>query len=329
MPWSLADVIGQESVIARLNREIESGRLAHAYMFEGAPGTGKLTLAHGLAGRLFCQGPDAAGNACQTCRPCLMLAHGTHPDYLELPREPAELRIGRFAERTGPSTESVDHQPLLSFLRLKPVEGGMRIAVIPDAERMRTEAANAFLKTLEEPPGQTLILLTVSARDRLPATITSRCRRLGVRPLSDAALAAELERRGVASGDAARELAVTAEGSFGAALTLCGEETLEFWHWLEGEAFASPGAAAAQEFADALIAYGGASGDNAGKRKNAIAALDLSALALRRRLRLGADPDKVAKALAVMWSSADQIVRNVRPDLVLLSAAFEIMSALR
>lgn len=328
MPWSFADVIGQEANIDRLNREIFSGRLAHAYMFEGSGGTGKLTLAHGLAGRLFCANPGAGGAACQTCRPCLMLAHGTHPDYLELPREQAELRLGRFVERTV-STENVEHQPLLPFLRLKSNEGGIRVAVIPDAERMRTEAANAFLKTLEEPPGQTLIILTVGARDRLPATITSRCRRLGMRPLDAGTLAGELERRGAAAGDDARELALTAEGSLGAALSLAGGETLEFWRWLDGEAFASPGAASAQDLADAMIAYGGASGDNAGKRKSALAALDLTALALRRLLRKGTDPDKVARALGTLWTAADQIVKNVRPDLVLLSAAFEVMSALR
>ncbi len=329
MAWSLADVIGQEENIGRLTREMAAGRLAHAYMFEGRQGTGKLTLAHGLVGRIFCQNPDAGGNACQTCRPCHMLAHAAHPDYLELPREPAELRIGRFVERVGPSTETVEHQPLLSFLRLKPVEGGRRVAVIPDAERMRPEAANAFLKTLEEPPGQTLVILTVGARDRLPATIVSRCRRLGVRPLPDAAIARELERRGAASGDDARELAMTAEGSLGAALALGAGETLEFWRWLDGRAFDNPGAASAQDFADALIAYGGASGDNAGKRKNALAALDLAAAALRRRLAGGADPDKTAKALEALWGAADQVWRNVRPDLALLSAAFEVMSALR
>lgn len=328
MAWSMADAMGQEANVLRLNREIDSGRLAHAYMFEGRRGTGKLTLAHGLAGRLFCMRPDGNGNACQACRPCLMLAHGTHPDYLELPREPAELRLGRFVERTQ-STESVLHQPLLPFLRLKPVEGGMRVAVVPDAERMRAEAANAFLKTLEEPPGRTLIILTVNSRDRLPATIVSRCRRLGMRPLDDAALAAELERRGIASGADAEELAVAAEGALGAALELAGGETLTFWRWLAGEAFANPGAASAQELADAMAAYGGASGDNAGKRKNALAALDLAALAVRRLLRNGADPDKAHRALGVLWTAADQVAKNVRPDLVLLSAAFEAMAALR
>lgn len=327
MSWSLEDAIGQEENVRRLDREIDAGRMAHAYMFEGPRGTGKLTLARGLAGRVFCAEPNN-GFPCGACRPCLLLAHGAHPDYLELPREPAELRLGHFVERQQ-GAEAVDHQPLLPFLRLKPVEGDLRVAVIPDAERMREGAANAFLKTLEEPPGQTLILLTVNVRDRLPATIASRCRRLGVRPLSSERIAVELERRGVAAGEDAREIAVAAEGSLGIALELSGGGVLDFWRWLDTEAFANPGAGAARELADAMVAFGGVSGDNAGKRKNALAALDFAALALRRLMRRGGEPEKVARALDALWTAADQIVKNVRPELVLLSSAFDVMAALR
>ncbi len=328
MAWSFADVLGQDETLGRLSREFAAGRLAHAYLLEGPDGTGRLTLARGMAGMIFCLNPDSAGRACGACRPCLLLAHGNHPDYLELPRDPAELRIGRFLERSG-GTEAVEHQPLLPVLRLKPVEGGWRVAVIPGAERMRVEAANAFLKTLEEPPGQTLILLTVNSRDRLPATISSRCRRVGVRPLPAAAVAAELARRGAASGEEAGSLARAAEGSLGKALELSGGGVLEFWRWLEDEAFKQPGAFAAKRLADGWLAYGTGGGDNQGKRKNALAALDLSALVLRRRLRTGLAPEKAAPALAALWNAGDQVTRNVRPDVALLSAAFEVMAALR
>ena len=327
MAWSLGDVLGQDETLTRLAREFAVGRMSHAYMFEGARGVGKLTLARGLVGGALCLAPDAGGNACGRCRPCLLLAHGNHPDYLELPREPAELRIGRFVERTG-GTEAVDHQPLLPFLRLRPVEGGRRVAVIPDAERMRQEAANAFLKTLEEPPGDTLIILTVTARDRLPATISSRCRRVGVRPLPIALLTKELERRGTVSGGEAEALALAAEGSLGAALELSGGDVVEFWRWLEGEAFERPGAVTARRLADGWLAHGGG-GDNAGKRQGAVSALDLSALAIRRKLRRGLAPDRAAAAMAALWRAGDQVARNVRPDVALLSAAFEVMAALR
>ncbi len=337
MAWSLADILGQEETLARLDREAVTGRMAHAYLIEGPAGTGKLTLARGMAGRMFCQNLRPSGAACGTCRPCHMLAGGNHPDYLELPRTQAELRLGRFVERpsTPGSADVIDHPPLLPFLRLKPSEGGWRVAVVPDAERMRTESANAFLKTLEEPPGETLIILTTSARDRLPATICSRCRRLGMIPLDASTLAGELERRGAASPGEAGELAETAEGSLGTALGLSGGETLELWRWLEGEAFVRPGAEAALRLSAAWSAFdagppGPGETESAGKRRNALKALDLTALALRRRLRRGGiAAEGVAGALAVLWTGAERIVRNVRPDLVLMAAAFEVMAIMK
>ena len=327
-PWSPRNVLGQDGLLRRLEREFSLGRPAHAYLLEGPEGTGKLTLARGMAARLFCQAADAGGGACGVCRPCLLLAGGNHPDYLELPRTPAELRLGRFLERQAGS-ELVDHQPLIPFLRLKPVESAWRAAVVPAAERMRSESANAFLKTLEEPPGRRLIILTVNFRDSLPPTIASRCRRLGLSPLPDAMVAAELSRRGVASGKEAAELARAAEGSLGKALELAEGPALALWRWLEDEAFANPGAPAAKDLIDAWRSYVDAAGDGAEKRGKALAALDLAALVMRRRLRLGREPAKAGLALEILWRAGGQLAHNVRPDSVLLSAAFEIMAALR
>ncbi|MDR1534175.1 MAG: DNA polymerase III subunit [Planctomycetota bacterium] len=326
MPWSFADLLGQEEIVRTLNREFELGRLASAYLLEGREGTGKLTLARGMAARLFCANPGPGGAACGNCRACGLLGRGNHPDYLELPREPAELRLGRFLERPG--GEEIDHQPLLPFLRLKPVEGGWRAAVIPAAERLRTESANALLKTLEEPPGKTLILLTVDFRDGLPPTIASRCRRLATRPLPTETIRAELAARGVARGEAAAELAGMAEGSLGKALALAGDKTGALWRWLEGEAFARTGPQAAKRLADAWRAYGEDGRDAGKRRQNALAALELTAAALRRRLRREANPEGDAEALAALWRAGERIVLNVNPDVVLLSAAFEIMAAL-
>lgn len=328
MSWHLTDVLGQDTTLDRLRRECAAGRMSHAYMFEGAPGLGKTTLARGLAAALLCQSPVAPWDACGQCRSCLLLAHNNHPDYLELPREPAELRIGRFVERPG-GTETVEHTPLLPFLRLRPVEGGRRVAVVPDAERMRQEAANAFLKTLEEPPGDTVLILTVNARDRLPATVASRCRRFGVAPLEPGLLAREAARREQLPEEEALALALAAEGSLGQALGLIGGETVSFWRWLEEEGLANlAGPEAGKRLADALQSFVEQGGDNAGKRRGALRALDLTALAVRRRLRRGLDPMAGEKALAALWMAADQVVRNVRPELALLSAADTVAAAL-
>lgn len=327
MSWTFASCLGQSQIIDRLVREVAGGRLAHAYMLEGAPGVGKLTLAHALSAFILCT--DRRGNdACGVCRSCRLLSGGNHPDYLELPRDTTELLLARFVERTV-QVEAQTDEPLLTFLRLKPVESALRVAVIPDAERMRPESANAFLKTLEEPPGQSLILLTTSNRDRLPATISSRCRRLGLSPLSSGVIARELTGRGLASSEAAEGIAIAAEGSLGYAMRLSGGDTLDFWRWLDGEAFCVPGPGSAKRLADAMIRYGGSSSDAAGKRRRAIEAIDLSALALRRGLRRGMSARGVSQSLEALWTAADQIVKNVRPDLVLLSASFEVMAALR
>ncbi len=331
MPWSLADMLGQGPVLDRLRREFTANRAAHAYMFESPPGTGKTTLARGLAARVLCDNPDPDGNACGVCRACHMLHGGNHPDYLELPRDMAELRIARFInrERAG-STETVDHPPVLSFLRMKPVEGSRRIAVIPDAERMRPESANAFLKTLEEPPGDALIILTVNSRDRLPATISSRCRRIGLMPLPTETVRDELVRRtGITAEDAA-ELAVAAEGSLGVGLSLANGEVVDFWRWLDREAFARPGALEAERLADGWTRAARGRGYPAATRKTPGPARPRPPRAARGRLRRDGPPaDRVAKALDVLYTAADQIVKNVKPDLVLLGAAFEIMAILK
>lgn len=326
VPWTFSSCLGQSEAVGRLVREAETGRMAHAYMLEGAQGLGKLTLAQALTAFALCENRENR-DACGHCRSCRLLANGNHPDYLELPRDTPELLLNRFVERQTPG-DNTGVQPLLPFLRLKPMEGKLRVAVVPDAERMRAEAANAFLKTLEEPPGNSLLILTVANRDRLPATISSRCRRLGLRPLPTDMITEELSRKNVAD---AAEVAIVAEGSLGSALRLADAETAAFWRWLDGSAFEKPGATAAKELADRMISHGSAGGDNSSKRVKALAALDLTALALRRRLRRedGVRPERTAKALASLWTAADQIVKNVRPDLVLLSASFEVMAALK
>ncbi len=327
MSWTFAAVLGQEETVARLQREAAQGRSSHSYLLEGQAGSGRLSLARAFSAFLLCQNREA-GDACGVCRSCRLLAHGDNPDYLELPRQPAELRIGRFIERQG-VTETVEHQPLLAFLRFKPVEAALRIAVIPDAERMRPEAANAFLKTLEEPPGDSVIILTVNSRDRLPTTIVSRCRRIGMLPLPPAVVAEELRKRGLVSGNDAEDVALAAEGALGAALRLADSEILGLWRWLDREAFAEPGLEAAEQLNKHWQAAVLAGSDNQAKRRNALAALDLAALALRRRLRRDLGPDQAEAGLRVLWDAGEKIFRNVKPDLVLLTASLDIMAALR
>lgn len=322
---SFAEIQGQEAAIGELRAEAARGRLSHAYLFEGRDGTGRLSLARVFAAFVLC---ECAGgdNPCGICRSCRMLEAGTHPDYLELPRGGSALKISHFVRREGAAEEGV---PALEFLYRKPLAGTRSVCVVPDAERMGDEAANSFLKTLEEPPGEALILLTASARDRLLATIVSRCRRVQVRPLAVAAVAAELERRGLLAGEAAREAAALGEGSLGLALQLAGSDATENWRWI-GESLQRFTPAGAVDFARGLIERSQAGGgDGLAKRRAAAGLLDLVALRVRRALREGLPPLAAERALTALWRAGEQLELNVRLELALHAAALEIFAALR
>lgn len=318
-------VLGQSAAIGEMREELQRGRVNHAYLLEGAVGSGRLTLARAFAANLLCA---EATESCGECKNCRLLAADNHPDYLELPRATDQLSIHRFVERSG-CKEKLSHPRVLDFLHLRPVMGGRRLCVIPDAERIRPEAANTFLKTLEEPPGNAVILLTTAARDRLLGTIVSRCRRVRVQPLAQTELVPELMRRTGQSEESAAELGRLAEGSLGMALTLGGEETLENWQWVQGvlKELTPSGALA---FATGMVERSERGAKEAKVRRvKALRLLDLAALYLRGRLREGAAPEGTARALAAIWGAGEQILANVQPKLALHAAALEAFSALR
>lgn len=311
-------VRSQKQAVAELERELSRNRLSHAYLFEGQVGTGRRTLARSLAAAAL--GLD---------EPALL---ANHPDFLELPSDVPNLRIHRFAEResgSGSSKEEVDHPPVLHFVRLRPMQAARRVVLIPDAERMGDQAANAFLKTLEEPPGGALLLLTTTARDRLLATIVSRCRRIRVQPWPQAVIEQELIARDLANAIDAKELAVLAEGSFGVALDLAEGETLTDWTWLGG-VFTRISPDSAVELGKGWAERARRDGKSAQEqRRAATGQLDLAALWLRRQLRLGLDPLAVESGLQILWRAGEQLAQNVRLELALLSAAMDLFAVLR
>jgi len=326
---------GQEDMVRALRRDLAAGRRAHAYLFEGQAGTGRLAMARAWAAENWCQ--DPAGGGCGTCRPCRLLAQGRHPDYCELPRGRREIGLAHFSgEAAATRSDPVDHPPVLPFLRMRPVEAPFRVVVVPDAERLRGEPANAFLKTLEEPPGGALILLTAGARDRLPATVVSRCRRVPVRPLPGGLLAAELRRRAPPDRTDAdlADLAALAEGSLGFALALLGDGgALEEWRWLSrafGEVLERPGDARAYALARGLAARlpPAGAGGQAPRRVAAAALLDRCVLWLRGTLRdRRTDPRAAWRALEAAANAGLRLSANVNPELTLVSAGLEMASA--
>lgn len=155
----------------QLQTSRQQQRLPHALLLTGEPGIGKGEFAAQLAASLLCERPAENGQACGQCHACQRLAARTHPDRLQVVPEEAGKPIKVDAIRQ-----------LIADLALSCHYGGYRVVTVEPAEAMNVNAANAFLKTLEEPPANTLLILIASAPMRLPATIRSRCLQLRLAP---------------------------------------------------------------------------------------------------------------------------------------------------
>jgi DNA polymerase III subunit delta' len=195
----LSDLIGQDAARTALLRAVERGHLAHAYLFEGAPGIGKRGAAYGLAMALNCG--VSPGTGCGTCEDCRRIEAGIHPDVPTFGPSGA-----------GGQVVIEDAKAVLALARTRPHEAAARVIVIEDADAMNPNAANCLLKTLEEPLARNHIVLVTSAPDRLLPTIRSRTQRIRFRPLSAAALLALAKQRGVADEHATVAVAL-ADGS--------------------------------------------------------------------------------------------------------------------
>ncbi len=202
------------------------GRLAHAWLLSGPAGIGKATFARQAAKFLLCDGgqPDLLGDPPKTLRvdpdhPAVRrIDAGGHGD-LKLVARSADPKSASDAMRTRIVVDQV--RELSRFFTRTSAEGGWRIAIVDGAEEMNLNAANALLKILEEPPAQSLILLTSSAPGRLLPTIRSRCRKQALRPLSETQVVQVLEGLLPAlSADERTALARLSEGSPGRAAAL-------------------------------------------------------------------------------------------------------------
>lgn len=172
----------------QLLRQREQDRLPHAILLYGDTGIGKAEFARALAAALLCREPAASGEACGSCSACILLAAQTHPDLVQLRPEAAKKSTSKkpvLMIRIATIRELCSRMAMTSQFA-----GGYRIVIVEDADSMNVEAANALLKTLEEPGSKSLLLLTSSHPSRLPVTVVSRCQGLRFpRPESAAALA--------------------------------------------------------------------------------------------------------------------------------------------
>ncbi len=207
------DVIGQPRAVELLRHSLESGRLAHAYLFVGPPHVGKTTLAINLAQALNCEhGEQPCGN----CRSCLRIAAGKHADVQIIRRLP-DTSSGE----AGPRKEIAIGQirELQQAAALQPYEGKHRVFIVDGAEHLNEESANCLLKTLEEPPPKVLIIMLTVNDVRLLPTISSRCQRVELLPVPAQIIQQELIEHRQIEPDKAGVLSRLCRGGIGWAIS--------------------------------------------------------------------------------------------------------------
>jgi DNA polymerase-3 subunit delta' len=218
--WRL---LGQPGVVSMLAGALREGRLAHAYLFVGPTQVGKATAARELAMALNCQGEHPP---CHRCRQCHQTEVGRHPD-LEL------VGVGGVCEEPDHRDHHTDGSKDIRICQVRrlerllsraPYEGHYRVVILDPADALNVEAANAFLKTLEEPPASVVLILVTSREEALPPTVRSRCRRVAFRRMPVADVEQALVERWSAAPEKAKSLARLSGGRLGWAVSALEDE---------------------------------------------------------------------------------------------------------
>jgi DNA polymerase-3 subunit delta' len=327
MSWQR--IRGHDDLVELFDRAVRRGRLGHAYLFTGPPGIGKRLFAGELAKALLCENPPAARlAACDRCPACLQVEGGTHPDLIvaSVPEGKHEWPIKAMRD------------DVLEPLSLKPARGRRKVAILDDVELFNDETANCFLKTLEEPPPESVLLLVSSKPDRQLPTIVSRCQVVRFAPLSEAMIADLLRDEEIADPQQADRLARLSGGSPGLARALADPGLWEFRQKLLRALTATPvdSVGLGRQWTQFVEEAGK---DTAAQRRRAALAVRLlieflrDALAVElggrprlddpedlravEALRKRADPDGLLQLLERCLEAAHQIERYVQLVLVL------------
>jgi DNA polymerase III subunit delta' len=190
----LSDIEGRPRTLAHLRSAVTGGRVHHAYLFAGPPGVGKARAAVRFAQALNC---DVSREGCGKCESCRHIEKGTHPDVITLQPEG-----GEGGETASREIRVNQVRVLCGTLQLAPVQARRKVAILLSADRMNIAGQNALLKTLEEPPPQTTLVLVTDQDDRLLSTIRSRCVRIPFGPMPVDVLAQKLASEGMVPEEA-------------------------------------------------------------------------------------------------------------------------------
>ena len=203
MGWS--DFLGNAPIRDLMRQNLSQGRLPSSLLFAGIAGIGKGTLAHFLAKATNCR--NLQDDFCDDCGSCRKIEQGAHPDVRSYSPDGAFIKIDQMRD-------------MIREVFFKPFEGRRRVFVIDQAHRLRLEAANAILKTLEEPPETSLLILVTDSPNDLPGTLRSRCQRIQFYPFPPEELESILRRRSIHPAQDLPLVGRISGGSLGRALNL-------------------------------------------------------------------------------------------------------------
>jgi DNA polymerase III subunit delta' len=322
---SFSEILGQPTAVRTLERALASGRVHHAYRFEGPEGVGKCKTALALARALVCEAGDPLGcEQCSACRRALQLSEEEphvplHPDVVLVQRGLYPATIIGAPEATGISVEQI-RRVVLARAGFPPHEGRTLVFVVQDAEELTLQAANALLKTLEEPQPRTHFILITSRPNRLLDTIRSRTLAVRFGALADEVVAQIATQHGLPEG-----VAPLAQGSAKRAFELADPEGMQ-----QRTEFAE---AAQKAIAAPDLATGLGLSDSRAADKDGLFAQLLhfaQVLASESRVLIRSDPsqaERLARRHEVILTALNDLERNVQPALVLDSMLYRLRRA--
>lgn len=315
MPFD--SILGQEPAVQTLTRALLSGHVHHAYRFEGPAGVGKELAAFALAQGLVCEAGEPLGcGKCGTCHRAVTLSEDEprvplHPDVILIGRALYPPSVVSASESSGISVEQI-RRVVLARAGFPPHEGRALVFIVRDAEELTAQAANALLKTLEEPAPRTHFVLLTSRPSRLLDTVLSRTLAVRFGPLPDDVIAKILAARG-----APAEVAPIAQGSAALALELADEERMQArsaFGQAVLEALSAPDLATAIGVADKRSSDRDALRDQLGYLAHTLAGRCRDTIATAPALA-----DREARRHAEVLRALGQLERNVQPALVVES----------